>query len=191
MGCIVLSLSVFAAEPEGGLEQIIDHMEKNGLTHDMQLDAPDDQEETEAAPDAADTDAAVSAQPNPVTGALVTPAERRKSSAVTSSGGTVVTHDTDGKVVSITRKSPKTQNTAATNPTPSTWQRIKRVATRQTVTFPSHNPLADQAPATGGLEQIFDTMQMNASSPMRVGQAPDYPTTGAERDQNLRERLAD
>jgi hypothetical protein len=52
-----------------------------------------------------------------------------------------------------------------------------------------HNPLADQPLAAGGLEQIINIMELNASSPMRVSnQAAARP--GIQGEASLSEKMA-
>jgi len=180
IGCILWSLCALAGDQEGGLEQIINTMEQNGATHDMQLDHPVDKlmhQDPEPAdeadtPDAADTTDAPAAASAPDAGqtsaAPTTSSAKRRAQAA------------------ATAQAPAAQPGAHRQP----HTRVARAKVREQPNFPSHNPMADQPPASGGLEQIINVQELNASTPMRVGSEPAPPTEGAARDAHLGESFA-
>jgi hypothetical protein len=53
-----------------------------------------------------------------------------------------------------------------------------------------HNPLADQPLAAGGLEQILNIMELNASSPMRVSNQTTAARPGIQGEASLSEKMA-
>lgn len=171
-GCLALSISAMA-DQSGGFEGMIDQMEQNGATHDLQMGM-----QSSAPADSVGAQESDRPSENPITH-VITPA--RSAVAVQP-----VTSPTNGATATIgsTRNAsaPHTASTPASPPQPALAAAPPEP--------PRHNPLADQQMASGGLEQIFNIMELNASSPLRRS-TPSAPLPpGVAQEASLREQIA-
>ena len=166
LGCLVLSFGALADEATGGLEGMIDQMEKHGATHDLQLGAPTQHSgATGAEPnEASEASEAEGPTENPVT-RVITPA--RPASPARMAAPT-----------SETPQHPRPTTVTVASPEPAAPPEPAR-----------HNPLADQGVASGGLEQIFNIMELNASRPLRAGTPPVESRPGVQSETTLSEKL--
>lgn len=159
VGCLFLSLGAMAEESIGGLEGMIDQMEKLGATRDLQMGL-------DSGSAAATEQSAEGPSVNPVTRAVI---PGRPAVIQPSRPAVAEQHSVHQPVATAIAPA----NAPAATPSP-----------------PRHNPLADQAIASGGLEQIFNIMELNASTPMRVSAVSPAPAPGASAEASLREKMA-
>lgn len=159
LGCVVLSLSALADEPVGGLEGMINQMEKHGATSDLQAAMPFERSDSSAA------QTSEGPTENPVTRVITPGSQAVKPQVTTYASGKTDSHGT----VTVTAQQPE----HLTAPAPA-----------------RHNPLADQPLAAGGLEQILNIMELNASSPMRVSNQTTAARPGIQGEASLSEKMA-
>lgn len=182
VGCLALSLGAMA-DQSGGLEGMIDQMEKHGATHDLQMGMPSF---GHSGADGAGAEASDTPSENPITH-VITPARPALTvqPGTPPASGVTATTDPSGNPRSPVSASPGAQRTAST-PTVAAQPVIAAAPPEP----PRHNPLADQPRASGGLEQIIDIMELNASSPMRPSTPSAPPKPGVSQEASLREQMA-
>lgn len=169
-GCLALSLSAMA-DQSGGFEGMIDQMEKNGATRDLQMGSQSSDHSDSGGAQESDRPSE-----NPITH-VITPARPAVAAqpATTPINAGTATPDT------VTTGAPHTASTASIPAQPTVAAAPPEP--------PRHNPLADQPAAPGGLEQIFNIMELNASSPMRPS-TPSAPLKpGVAQEASLREQM--
>jgi hypothetical protein len=170
-GCLALSIGAMA-DQSAGFEGMIDQMEKNGATHDLQMGMQSSQHSDSAGVQESDRPSE-----NPITH-VITPAR----SAVAAQPATLPTKGAAATRDTVTTSMPRTASTAAIAAQP-----MLAAAPPEP---PRHNPLADQPAAAGGLEQIFNIMELNASTPLRPA-TPSAPLKpGIAEQASLSEQLA-
>jgi hypothetical protein len=168
-GCLALSIGAMA-DQSGGFEGMIDQMEKNGATHDLQMGMQSSEHADSAGAQESDRPSE-----NPITH-VITPARSAVAAqpATLPINGAAATRDTTAISMPRTASTvPAQPMVAAAPPEP-----------------PRHNPLADQPAAAGGLEQIFNIMELNASSPLRPATPSAPPKPGIAEQASLSEQLA-
>lgn len=164
LGCLALSFCALADEATGGLEGMIDQMEKHGATHDLQMGKPFDPSASPAAEPSEDE----GPTENPVT-RVITPARPPRPQPLIPTPASGPGDQQNPATVSVQPAVP---------PAPPAPPEPAR-----------HNPLADQPVASGGLEQIFNIMELNASRPMRAGTPPAESRPGVQSEAKLSEKL--
>jgi hypothetical protein len=197
VGCLVLSLGAMGEEPNGGLEGMINQMEKHGASRNLQLGMPAD----DSGP-AAEQQAEGPSE-NPVT-RVITPGRpavppqapapaSASTSTSTSNQGNQGIQDTDTSGTVTTRNGPvPVDNGIAVQPRTARGP-VTPPAAAQALAAPAPprpNPLAEQPLASGGLEQIINIMELNASRPMRASPLSPEPEPGATSEASLREKMA-
>jgi hypothetical protein len=172
--CLALSISVMA-DQSGGFEGMIDQMEKNGATHDLQMGMQSSEHSDSVGVQESDTPSE-----NPITHVITParPAVAAQPAATPTNGATASTHDT------ANTSAPRTASTASA---PAPAEPVVAAAPPEP---PRHNPLADQPRAAGGLEQIFNIMELNASTPLRPATPSAPPKPGIAEQASLSEQMA-
>jgi hypothetical protein len=170
-GCLALSIGAMA-DQSGGFEGMIDQMEKNGATHDLQMGMQSSEHSDSGSAQTSDRPSE-----NPITH-VITPAR----SAVAAQPATIPTNGAAATRDTATTSMPGTASTAAIPARP--------MVAAAPPEPPRHNPLADQPAAAGGLEQIFNIMELNASTPLRPATPSAPPKPGIAEQASLSEQLA-
>jgi hypothetical protein len=210
LGCALLSISALAApQTEGGLEGIIDQMEQHGISHDMQLNdtidalTPDDSgsdaatatnatgqapanagqnaSQSNGQPTTATAPVAGNASPARVSSSTAPPAKQHGSIAT---AAVAAAHYVKAQLVGAGSSG----EGARTGGKDSATGQVAMAKPR----MPRHNPLADIPPAAGGLEQIINIQELNASLPFRPAVVDGQPVPsplqpGATGDRGLGE----
>lgn len=167
LSCLLLSVCALGDDAVGGLEGMIDQMEKHGATRDLQLGMP----AAHSSWDGQETGEAEGPAENPVTRVIIP--GRTVTAPRMSTSGTAQTSRRNIAPVGAQSADPSVLSAPPVPPEPL-----------------RHNPLADQPVASGGLEQIFNIMELNASRPLRQSTPPAEARPGVQSEAGLSEKLA-